>query len=95
MKSIMLNNGRQERPYADHIWKWEVSTDKNETKEQVLEWCKNNLRKAEREESDYLNAYRFASSFEETMSIVCGGRYKLECLGDGKYEYTVQEEYID
>ena len=93
MKVKQIKNGIQPRPYADHVWEWDIETDK--LKDEVLAYCKQNLRSAQREESDYWKDYRDRSkSFDEHMEIVCGGYYSL-VKTDGGYKYKVVQEYID
>lgn len=96
MKTKQLDNGIQHRPYADHIYKWEVEAENNESQEEVLAWCRKNLRDAKREKEDYFHEYRRMDiSFNEKMNIVCGGYYSIQKIGENKYIYQVIQEYID
>ena len=93
MKITQIKNGMQPRPYADHVWEWDIITDK--PKDEVLAYCQQNLRSARREEADYWEGYRDRSkSFDEHMEIVCGGYYSLTKI-DGGYKYKVVQEFID
>lgn len=88
-----IRYGVQPRPYADHVWEWDIITDK--PYDEVLEYCKTNLRPAQREEKKYWEEYRDNSkSFDEHMKIICGGFYTLTKTKDG-YNYKVVNEYID
>ena len=92
-KVTQIKNGTQPRPYADHVWEWDILTD--ETPTEVLEFCKKELMSAAREEKTYWKDYRDRSkSFPETMEIVCGGYYSLTKI-DGGYKYRVTHDYID
>lgn len=92
-KIVQIKDGTQPRPYADHIWEWDIATD--EAKEEVLNYCRKNLRDARREESDYWKDYRDnTKSFDEKMEVVCGGYYSLKQTDTG-YRYRVTQEYID
>lgn len=94
-----LDNGVQKRPYADHIYKWQIDARGNGSinREEMLEFCQNHLRSAKREKSEYLAAIRDHSiGFNEHMEIVCGHYYTLESDKYGVvWTYTVIEEYID
>lgn len=93
MKITQLKNGRQERPYGDHIWKWYIYTDKPE--EEVLAYCRQNLKNAERDEKTYWQDLRDSSkSFDEHMEVICGGYFTINKIIDG-YSYRVVREYID
>lgn len=94
MKKItQLKNGIQPRPYADHVWEWDIITD--EPREAVLEFCQKNMEPAAREESQYWKEYRDNSkSFDEHMQVVCGGYYSLTKINGG-YKYRVTKDYID
>lgn len=88
-----IRYGVQPRPYADHVWEWDIIT--NKPYDEVLEYCRKNLKPAEREEKDYWKEYRDKSKgFEEHMEIVCGGFYTLTKT-EGGYNYKVTREYID
>lgn len=87
-----IRNGKQPRPYADHVWEWDITTDK--PYDEVLEYCRANLEKAEREEKEYWKERRGAPGFEATMKVICGGYYTLTKTGNG-YNYKVVNEYID
>ena len=88
-----VKNGRQPRPYADHVWEWLIIT--NEPEEEVLSFCRKELKDALREETDYWKDYRDNSkSFNEHMEVVCGGYFSLKKISGG-YVYRVTQEYID
>lgn len=93
IRVTQLKNGIQPRPYADHVWEWEIFTDQSE--EEVLAYCRKNLRNAARDEKTYWTDYRDRSkSFDEHMEVVCGGFFQLTKY-EGKYVYRVTKEYID
>lgn len=93
MKITQLKNGRQERPYANHIYLWEIETDK--PAEEVLDYCQKHLEKAAREEGEYMKLYRDDSlTFHEHMMVICEGYYTLTKTEKG-YVYKVEREYID
>ena len=93
MKITQIKNGMQPRPYADHVWEWEIITDELPTA--VLTYCQKNLRSAVREEKEYWKDYRDNSkSFNEHMAVVCGGYYTFSKITGG-YKYRVVQEYID
>lgn len=88
-----IRDGVQPRPYADHVWEWDIITDK--PYDEVLEYCRKNLKSAEREEKDYWVRRRDNShTFDEDMDVICGGFYKLAKTENG-YNYKVVNEYID
>ena len=89
---IQVRNGMQTKKYGDHIWAWDIITDN--PYEEVLKYCQENLKKAEREEQEYWKERRASMSFEKTMELVCGGYYKLTKINNG-YQYKVVNEYID
>lgn len=95
MKTIQLNNGVQSKPYADHIYSWEVTAENGETEDMVLEWCRKNLKDASRSSEEYFDDMHKANTFDQKMDVVCGGKYSLRKIGDNKYNYTVVYEYID
>lgn len=90
-----LDNGMQKKPYADHIYHWNLQVkDADETA--LLNYCKNNLKDAAREQSEYFAAYRDNTlSFHEHMMIICKGWYSLTQKEDGSWDYIVHYEYID
>lgn len=91
-----IKNGRQERPYADHIYQWNMKLNFVRDEEEVLLFCQTYLEDAARNEADYFTAYRDNSlSFNEHMAIVCGGYYTLRRNEDRTWTYTVTREYID
>lgn len=93
-----LDNGRQKKSYADHIYKWELDIEgkPNEIKDEVLEFCQKYLEHASHERAEYLQLYRSNLGFEETMKLVCGGSYTLTFDRDKwVWIYTVIREYID
>lgn len=93
MKITQIKNGVQQRRYADHVWLWRIETDK--PREEVLEYCRKNLRRAALEKAEYWKRYRDpALSFDEHMEVVCGGYWSLTKTEDD-YEYEVVQEYID
>lgn len=93
MKITEIKDGRQARPYADHIWEWDIVTDKSEA--EVLDYCRKELRNAQRDETTYWKDYRDRNkSFNEHMEIVCGGYFNLNKTENG-YRYRVTLEYID
>ena len=93
MKIKQIKNGEQPRPYADHVWQWDIETEKAYA--EILDYCQKNLRKAEREEKQYFLDYRNSNNtFDQTMEIVCGGRYTLTRIPGG-WRYTVTKDYID
>lgn len=93
IRVTQLKNGIQPRPYADHVWEWEIFTDQSEA--EVLAYCRKNLRDAKRDLNTYWKDYRDRSkSFDEHMEVVCGGFYHLAKF-EGKYVYRVTHEYID
>ncbi len=87
-----IRYGVQPRPYADHVWEWDITTDK--PYEEVLEFCRANLKKAEREEKEYWKEIRSDLGFEKHMEVVCGGYYTLTKI-EGGFKYKVTREYID
>lgn len=91
MEIKQLKNGIQERAYADHIWLWEIKTDKPAN--EVLDYCRKKLRNAKREEKQYLAEYRASHQFDKSMEIICGGYYSLSKTTNG-YLYKVVQEYI-
>ena len=91
MEVRQLKNGAQPRPYADHVWEWEVITDKSEA--EVLDYCRKNLKDAKRDAATYLKDYR-TKSFDALMDVVCGGYYEI-FKTEGGYKYRVVQEYID
>lgn len=94
MKVKQLKNGIQERPYADHIYLWEITTENNETEAEILEFA-TSLKKAYRKEEQYLKDYRETTNFEKKMHIICGGYYTLKKVSSNLYEYTVVYPYVD
>lgn len=88
-----LNDGVQKRAYGDHVWEWELVT--NKPKEEVLEICRKVLKGAAREHSQYLAEYREPGRpFDSLMEVVCGGYYSLVKTETG-WRYKVTKEYID
>lgn len=92
MRAVMIQCGVQARPYADHVWEWNVQTDR--TEEETLEWCRKNLKDAPRSETEYRDAKNKAPGFSEMMQVVCEGRYSIQPVPGG-YRYTVTRDYID
>lgn len=93
MKITQLKNGIQPRPYADHVWEWEIFTDQSEA--EVLAYCRENLMDAARDETTYWKDYRDNSkTFDEHMTVVCGGYFNINKT-EGGYVYRVTHEYID
>ena len=93
MKITQIKNGMQPRPYADHVWEWDIITDKPEA--EVLYYCRRELKNAARDETTYWKEYRDrAKSFDEHMEVVCGGYFNLNKI-EGGYKYRVTQEYID
>lgn len=93
-----IRNGVQERAYADHVWKWEIDARGNGRidQEAMLAFCQEHLRSSARSEQEYREAMANAKGFDETMKIVCGGRYSLTSDKYGVvWTYTVTEDYID
>ena len=90
-----IANGRQPRPYADHIYEWVIDIEGQPTKEEVLEFCHTYLERAPLERTEYLTKYRSNLPFNEHMQVVCGGWYTLEVRDYCKWVYHVQREYID
>lgn len=89
-----LDNGIQKKPYADHIYHWNLSV--RGTEEEVLEFCQKYLKNAKMEEKEYWTAYRDDSKgFNEHMEIICGGYYSLTNNADGTWDYIVRYEYFD
>ena len=89
-----LDNGAQKRPYADHIYKWEIDARQCD-KSEMLEFCQKYLRKAGREKAEYFSKYKEKMSFTEHMKIVCEGWYTLTQKNVAIWEYEVHNEYID
>ena len=88
-----IKNGVQPRPYADHVWEWDIFTTRSY--EETLNYCQTQLMAAARIEADYWKDYRDRSKgFDEHMEIVCGGYYTLTRI-DGGWKYKVTHEYID
>ena len=93
MKITQIKNGVQPRPYADHVWEWDIITEKSAS--EVLVYCLEHLRCAEREEKLYWSEYRdHSKTFDQHMEIVCGGYYSLTRIAGG-WKYKVVQEYID
>lgn len=93
MKITQIKNGTQPRPYADHVWEWDIITEKSA--DEVLVYCLEQLRYAEREEKKYWADYRDrAKSFDQHMQVVCGGYYSFSRIPGG-FKYRVTQEYID
>lgn len=90
-----IENGVQKRPYADHIYEWNMVIYGVTNIAELLQFCQTYLRRAALEHDEYFKQYRQVKGFEETMKIVCGGWYKLEETEKFHYKYTVHEEYID
>jgi hypothetical protein len=94
-----LDNGLQKKPYADHIYKWviDVRGNGNINRDEILEFCREYLRAAKREKTEYFAAIRDTNlGFNEHMNIICGHYYTLESDKYGViWTYTVVEEYID
>lgn len=91
-----LNNGRQPKPYADHVYKWTIKVIGKPSREEILEFCQNYLEPAPLERTEYLTKYRSNLPFDELMRVVCGGWYTLNKTEDYcVWEYLVQREYID
>lgn len=95
IKVTQLDNGIQKKSYADHIYKWNVETNVDATREEVLEYCQKNLREAGLEDWQYHQKYKTQMSFGETMKMVCAGYWRLDKLSDGVWQYKVVNEYID
>lgn len=96
MKIEQIKNGIQIVPYADHIYQWIITADKEESEEEVKNRCFD-LMKADRTKDQYFTDYKDTNNFEEIMNIVCGGYYELSKIEDNPptYKYTVTQEYID
>jgi len=92
MKAVQKRFGTQPRPYADHVWEWEVQTDR--PVEEALAWCRANLKDAPRSETEYRDGKNSAPSFSDMMQVVCEGRYSISPIPGG-YRYTVTRDYID
>lgn len=93
MEITQIKDGSQPRPYADHVWEWDIITDK--PREEVLEFCRRNFEHADRDEAEYFRLYRDSTlSFDEIMRVVCGGYYNIFKI-EGGWKYRVTHEYID
>lgn len=91
-----LDNGRQKRPYADHIYKWEICVEGKTEEADILPFCQEYLQHAQNEHDEYFKKYRDSNlSFEEHMRVVCGGYYTLTKKDFNVWEYEVRREYID
>lgn len=95
IKTLQVKDGRQERPYANHVFKWKIETDGSKSEKEVLEYCQAQLKDAGKEKGEYYKLLRSNMSFENEMRMKCGGFYELKKIDENHYEYTVEEEYID
>jgi hypothetical protein len=90
-----LDDGVQKKPYADHIFHWHLVVEEAD-KDDLLTFCRGNLKDAKREHDDYFKQYRQKDiDFDSMMKIVCGGWYQLRDNNDGTFDYIVHYEYID
>lgn len=91
-----IDNGVQKRPYADHIYEWNMVIHGVFDIKELLQFCRTYLKHAALEHDEYFKQYRDSNkSFEDHMKVVCGGWYKLEETEKFHYKYTVHQEYID
>lgn len=90
-----LDNGVQKKPYADHIYHWNIKVSYAK-EDDILSFCQTYLKSAKREEKDYWRMYRDNTlDFNEHMNVVCGGYYRLTRNDDYTWDYIVHYEYID
>lgn len=77
--------------YEDHVYKWNVLAENNETEEEVIAWCRKNLKDAENEYADWMN-----KKFDDE-GIYFGGYYELNKVYKQKnmYFYEVCIPYCD
>lgn len=95
---IQKDNGIQKRPYADHIYQWEISLSyRPEDDNELIEFCKTHLKSAKLDWREYQKLIRETNEFDKTMEIVCGGRYCLEQMDKYgmRFRYTATFDYID
>lgn len=91
-----IRDGVQERPYADHVYQWEIVLDGKSEFDEMLAFCQTYLRKSARTEDEYRVDYANAKGFENMMEVVVGGRYSLTPNKyNSRWTYTVTEDYID
>ncbi len=83
-------NGVQKRPYADHIYKWEIILSEGTTsEEEMLEFAKKYLR-----DSKY-NYQEYRAKCNDDAGVFYSGYYELSHKDMWHWEYKVVEPYCD
>ena len=90
-----LDNGVQKKPYADHIYHWQIRASYVTDEAEMLAFCQQYLKKAKTEQGEYMKQYRSRNGFNALMELVCGGWYSLTLDNDRTWNYIVHYEYID
>jgi hypothetical protein len=80
------------KPYANNVWIWELQSDLSY--EQTLDYCQANLKKCKYEKNEYFHLYR-TLGWPDVMKVKSEGYYSLVSCADGRYVYTVEQEYLD
>lgn len=85
-----IDNGVQKRPYADHIYKWEIILSEGTTsEEEMLEFAKKYLR-----DSKY-NYQEYRAKCNDSAGVFYSGYYELSNKDMWHWEYKVVEPYCD
>lgn len=84
-----IDNGRQKRPYADHIYKWEITLDNGASEEDMLDFAKKYLR-----DSKY-NYQEYRVKCNDSADVFYSGYYELSHKDMWHWEYKVVKPYCD
>lgn len=84
-----IDNGVQKRPYADHIYKWEIHIQGGTSEEEMLEFAKKYLR-----DSKY-NYQEYRAKRNDSADVFYSGYYELSHKDMWHWEYKVVEPYCD
>jgi len=86
MKAEQIRSG-QSRPYADSIYEWHVIAENGESEQQVLDWCKTNLKNAHYEHEEWCQKQH------HNIGVHFAGYYELLNKGYNNYDYKVVEPF--
>lgn len=85
-----LDNGIQERPYADHIYRWNIETAGITEREEIFDFCQKYLK------SSKYNEQYYKSHCNKGADIFYSGYYILNSSNSGHtWTYSVIIPYCD
>lgn len=88
MKSEQISSG-QNGPYTDKVYEWNVTAANGESEQEVLDWCKSNLRYSRYEHEEW------SKKQYSDINVHFSGYYEFFSKGNGNYLYKVFEPYCD